>query len=126
LAVYLSGNKNQAGCAADSLAEVYATPTRLPGKQRLSCEQSLLFLDEMRDRLKTIVLDAEEYSSTDAAAEWLLGRMIYDALMARCAIKARVEAIFTWNIDYFRRVGGGREAGADAVEAWVWLISNHD
>ena len=120
LAVYLSGNKNQAGCAADSLAEVYATLTRLPGKQRLSCEQSLPFLDEMRDRLKTIVLDAEEYSSTiaDAAAEWPLGRMIYDALMARCAIKARVEAIFTWNIDYFRRVGGGREAGADGVEAW--------
>jgi predicted nucleic acid-binding protein len=78
LAVYLSGNKNQAGCAAHSLAEVYATLTRLSGKQRLSCEQSLPFLDEMRDRLKTIVLDAEEYSSTiaDAAAEGLLGGML--------------------------------------------------
>jgi hypothetical protein len=57
---------------------------------------------------------------------WMCWAGCYDALMARRAIKARVEAIFTWNIDYFRRVGGGREAGADAVEAWAWLISNHD
>jgi hypothetical protein len=36
---------------------------------------------------------------------WMCWAGCYDALMARCAIKARAEAIFTWNIDYFRRVG---------------------
>jgi len=107
LAVYLAGNKNQAGCAAHSLAEVYATLTRLPGKQRMSCEQSLLFLDEIRDRLKTIVLEGDEYSSAiaDAAAQGVAGGMVYDALIARCALKAHAETIFTWNIDHFRRVG---------------------
>jgi len=41
----------------------------------MSCEQTLLFLDEIRNRLKTIVLDSEEYCSTivDAAAEGIVG-----------------------------------------------------
>jgi predicted nucleic acid-binding protein len=107
LTVYLAANKNQAGCAAHSLAEVYATLTRLPGKQRMSCEQTLLFLDEIKDRLRAIALDSEEYYSAvaDAAAEGVVGGMIYDALIARCAIKAKAETIFTWNVDHFRRVG---------------------
>jgi hypothetical protein len=117
LAVYLSGNKNQAGCAAHSLAEVYATITKLPGKQRLSCAQSLPFLDEMRDRLKTIVLDAEEYSSTDAAAEWLLGGMLRCPHGALCDQSPSRGHLYLEHY-YFRRVGGGREAGTDAVEAW--------
>jgi predicted nucleic acid-binding protein len=107
LAVYLAANKNQAGCAAHSLAEVYATLTRLPGRQRMSCEQTLLFLDEIRNRLKTVVLDSDEYCSAigDAAAEGVVGGTVYDALIARCAIKAHAETIFTWNVDHFRRVG---------------------
>jgi predicted nucleic acid-binding protein len=107
LAVYLAANKSQAGCAAHSLAEVYATLTRLPGKQRMSCEQSLLFLDEIRDRLRTVTLDGDEYSAAiaDAAAEGIMGGMIYDALIARSALKAHAETILTWNLDHFRRVG---------------------
>jgi hypothetical protein len=40
-----------------------------------------------------------------AAAEGIVGGSIYDALIARCAVKARAEIIFTWNIDHFRRLG---------------------
>jgi predicted nucleic acid-binding protein len=107
LPAYLRADKNHAGCAAHSLAEVYATLTRLPGRQRMSCEQTLLFLDEIRDRLKTIVLDSEEYSAAivDAAGEGVAGGMIYDALIGRCALKAHAETILTWNIDHFRRLG---------------------
>jgi predicted nucleic acid-binding protein len=107
LAVYFAANKNQAGCALHSLAEVYATLTRLPGRQRMSCEQALLFLDEIKGRLNTVALDGEEYYSAiaDAAAEGILGGTVYDALIARCALKAKAESILTWNIDHFRRVG---------------------
>jgi predicted nucleic acid-binding protein len=107
LTAYLAANKNQAGCAAHSLAEVYATLTRLPGEQRMSCEQVLLFLDNMRDRLKTIVLDEEEYCSAiaDAAGEGLVGGTVYDALIARCALKAKATTIYTWNLDHFLRLG---------------------
>ncbi len=73
----------------------------------MSCEQSLLFLDEIRDRLRTVTLDGDEYSAAiaDAAAEGIMGGMIYDALIARSALKAHAETILTWNIDHFRRVG---------------------
>jgi predicted nucleic acid-binding protein len=73
----------------------------------MSCEQTLLYIDEVGNRLKTIALDCEEYYSviSDAAAEGIVGGMVYDALIARCALKAGAETIFTWNIDHFRRVG---------------------
>jgi predicted nucleic acid-binding protein len=107
LTVYRSASHNNSGCAAHSLAEVYATLTRLPGPQRMGCEQALLFLDDMRDRLTTITLDNEEYCSAiaDAAAEGVLGGTIYDALIAQCALKAKAAIIFTWNVDHFRRLG---------------------
>jgi hypothetical protein len=34
-----------------------------------------------------------------------VGGAIYDALLAHCALKAKADTIFTWNIDHFRRVG---------------------
>jgi len=107
LAAYLAADKNHAGCAAHSLAEVYATLTRMPGRQRMTCEQAVIFLSEMRDRLKTIALDGDEYSSiiVDAAADGIGGGLIYDALIASCALKANANTIYTWNIDHFRRLG---------------------
>jgi predicted nucleic acid-binding protein len=106
-AAYLSATKNNSSCAAHSLAEVYSTLTRLPGKQRMSCEQALLFVDDIRTRLTAIVLDDDEYYSaiTDAAAEGIIGGTVYDALIARCALKGKAAVIYTWNLDHFRRVG---------------------
>jgi predicted nucleic acid-binding protein len=105
--VYLAADKNNSSCAAHSLAEVYATLTRLPGKQRMTCEQALLFVDSIRERLTTIALDDVEYWSaiTDAAAEGVVGGMVYDALIGRCALKSKATIIYTWNLDHFRRVG---------------------
>lgn len=106
-AAYLAAGKNNSSCAAHSLAEVYATLTRIPGTQRMSCEQALLFVEEIRERLTTIALDDEEYFSAicDAAAEGVAGGTIYDALIARCALKGKATVIYTWNLDHFRRVG---------------------
>jgi predicted nucleic acid-binding protein len=104
---YLASSKNNSSCAAHSLAEVYATLTRLPGKQRMSSEQALLVVDDIRQRLTTIALDENEYYSaiTDAAAEDILGGAIYDALIAQCALKGNATVIYTWNLAHFRRVG---------------------
>jgi hypothetical protein len=33
----------------------------------------------------------------DAAALGIVGRGIYDAMLAHCAIKAQAEAIYSWN-----------------------------
>jgi predicted nucleic acid-binding protein len=99
--------KNQASCGVHSLAEVYSTLTRFPGKHRASAPEAMLFLENIRERLALIALDAEEYwrAIMHSAESGVVGGTIYDALLAHCALKARAETILTWNIDHFRRVG---------------------
>jgi predicted nucleic acid-binding protein len=107
LDVFLRFEKRQACCAAHSLAEVYATLTRMPGKYRVSCEQAMLFLAELRQRLTLVALDKEEYYATieQASALGVMGGTVYDALLARCALKARAETLYTWNVKHFQQLG---------------------
>lgn len=106
-AVYVKSASEHAACAAHSLAEVYATLTRIPGPQRTSPDQALLVLDSIRERLAIVTLDPEEYCSAiaDAVNEGITGGTIYDALIARCALKAKATTIYTWNVEHFRRCG---------------------
>lgn len=107
LVAYVKANRAHACCAAHSLAEVYATLTRMPGVHRAAPDQALLVLDNIRERFTIVALDLEEYCSAiaDAAAEGIVGGTIYDALIARCALKVKATAIYTWNVDHFRRCG---------------------
>jgi len=107
LAAYAKADRAHAFCAAHSLAEVYATITRMPGTHRASPDQALLLLDDIQHHFTAVALDPEEYCSTiaDAAAEGIVGGAIYDALIARCALKVRATTIYTWNVDHFRRCG---------------------
>ena len=107
LDVFLRFGKREACCAAHSLAEVYATLTRMPGKYRVSCEQAMLFLAEIRQRLTLVALDEEEYYTTieQASALGVMGGTVYDALLARCALKARAETLYTWNVKHFQQLG---------------------
>lgn len=106
-AAYLKAHKKDSGCAAHTLAELYATLTRLPGRQRIGCDQALLFLDDIRQRLTIIRLDEEDYGSAiaSAAAQGVIGGTTYDAVLAHCALKANAGTIYTWNLDHFRRLG---------------------
>jgi len=106
LAAYLRADPSQGACAAHSLAEVYATLTAMPGPNRLSTDQVLLVLDDIRERLTIIGLDPDEYRIAigDAAAEEIIGT-VCDALIARCALKSKAAVIYTWNLKHFRRVG---------------------
>ncbi len=107
LAAFRNAEKKTACCAAHSLAEVYATVTRLPGSHRLTGEQALLFLGEIRDRLTLVALEPDEYQTSieDAAAAGITGGTVYDALLATCALKVGAEIIYTWDVGHFRRVG---------------------
>jgi predicted nucleic acid-binding protein len=106
LAAFVAADKKQACCAAHSLAELYSVLTRLPGN-RLSGEQVLLFLEAIEEHLTLITLDSREYYSAirEAAVAGIVGGMLYDALLARCARKAAAEVIYTWNLQHFRRLG---------------------
>jgi predicted nucleic acid-binding protein len=107
LKVFLKAEKNQSYCAGHSLAELYATATRLPGKHRLSGEQVLLFLENVGERLTIVTLAGDEYYAVvkAGAAGYIVGGMIYDAILARCALKAGAEVIYTWNTKHFQRLG---------------------
>lgn len=106
-AAYVKADKKNACCAAHTLAEVYATLTRLPGGQRMAGDQALLFVDQIRERLTIITLDEEDYCSAiaSAVAQGIMGGTIYDALLAKCALKANATTIYTWDLDHFRLLG---------------------
>ena len=107
LKAFVDADKKRDCCAAHSLAEVYSTMTRLPGRHRLSGDQVLLFLENIREHLTLITLTGNEYHATikDAAEAGVIGGTVYDALIARCALKARVEAVYTWNTRHFQQFG---------------------
>jgi predicted nucleic acid-binding protein len=90
-------------CAAHSLAEVYATVTRLPGRHRVASDQAVLFLDEIRSRCSIVGLDCDSYYDviSQAAAGGIVGGAVYDALIAQCAVQARATTLYTWNQRHF-------------------------
>lgn len=104
---FLKFTKPDAGCAAHSFAEVYASLTRMPGEHRMSAAQALLFLGSLNERLAIVALDANEYFSSleRFASLGVIGGTIYDAMLAACALKADAETIYTWNLRHFRRCG---------------------
>jgi predicted nucleic acid-binding protein len=106
-ALFLRLNKKSGCTAAHCLAEVYSVLTGMPGKDRASPDEALLFLADVRERLTLAALDGEEYTRVmeDAAAAGIAGGGIYDAIIGGCAMKAKAEAIYTWNIKHFARLG---------------------
>ena len=51
LELFIQFDKSIGSCGAHSLAEVYSTLTRMPGKHRISGEQAMLFIGSIRERL---------------------------------------------------------------------------
>ncbi len=107
LDAFLKFDRKQAGCGAHGLAEVYASLTRMPGKHRISGEQAMLFLGTMRERLTVIALSVEDYfrGMENFAAAGVVGGTIYDGVLALCALKAKAEAIYTWNLKHYAQLG---------------------
>jgi predicted nucleic acid-binding protein len=100
--------KKSTGCtAAHCLAEFYAVVTGMPGKDRASPDEALLFLRDVVDRLTMVALDENEYFKVleDAAVNAVTGGATYDAIIALCALKSKAQTIYTWNVKHFKRLG---------------------
>jgi predicted nucleic acid-binding protein len=106
LDLFLQLDKRRSWCAAHSLAELYSSLARMPGKHRVSCEHAILFVAEARERLGLVALDEEEYYLVikKASLRGTAGGTIYDALVAACAHKVKVETIYTWNLRHFQQL----------------------
>lgn len=94
-------------CASHNLLEVYSSLTRMPGRFRVSAERAGLFIAGLRERFQAVALTPGEYSSMldHQSAAGITGGAIYDAMIARCAVKAEVETLLTWNLRDFTRFG---------------------
>jgi predicted nucleic acid-binding protein len=107
LDLFIEFDKSTGCCGAHSLAEVYSTLTRMPGKHRISGEQAMLFIGSIRERLSIIALSGDEYADALQASATLgiVGGGIYDAMLAHCAIKSQADAIYTWNARHYNLCG---------------------
>jgi predicted nucleic acid-binding protein len=107
LDLFIQFDKTTGCCAAHTLAEVYSTLTRMPGKHRISGEQAILFIGSIRERLSIIALTGNEYADALQASSALgiVGGGIYDAMLAHCAIKANAETIYSWNARHYALCG---------------------
>ena len=98
--------------SSHTLAELYAVLTTLPVKPRISPSVSWRLLHENIEGVaKTVSLSSTEYKATikKASELGLSGGIIYDALIAKVAEKAKVERLLTFNLKHFRRVWEGRK-----------------
>ena len=88
-------------------SDLYSVLTGMPGKDRASPDEALLFLSDVRERLTTVALDETEYIKAieEAAGGGICGGTSYDAIIGRCALKAKAETIYTWNARHFNRLG---------------------
>jgi len=107
LDVFTRFGKQDASCGAHSLFEVYSALTRMPGKHRIGSDQAMLFVGNIQERLTLVALTADECAKTlrTFAGLGVVGGAIYDALLAGCALKARAETLFTWNMRHYAQLG---------------------
>ncbi len=63
------------------------------------------FIGNIRERLPIIALGGDDYADAlpVSANLGIVGRGIYDALLAHCASKAGAEVIYTWNARHYKR-----------------------
>jgi len=81
--LFIQHCKSTGCCGAHTLAEVYSTLTRMPGKHRISGDQAMLFIGSIRERLAIIALDGEEYA-TALEASAARGIVWVARYMTRC------------------------------------------
>ena len=89
--------------SAHSLVEIYSVLTRLPLPKRLSAADALTTIEANWRDTATIHLTGSEMWATIRQAERLgiVGGRMYDALIARAAVKAGASTLLTWNVRDF-------------------------
>jgi predicted nucleic acid-binding protein len=74
-AAYQQGRREVRCCREHSLAEFYSRFTRAPRKFRLDCNEVLLMIGDILERLSIVTLTADEYvlAIQDAARDGVVG-----------------------------------------------------
>lgn len=91
--------------AAPALIETYSVLTRLPAPHRMSPADALSVVEaNFLRKVKIVALDAAAYGIIlrAAPAAGVSGGRIYDAVIAACAKKEKVQTLLTFNEPHFR------------------------
>ena len=90
-----------------SIAEVYASLTRLPVQPRIHpLEAVRIVTDNILAHFEVVPIGKEDYMealNTVGSGGWS-GAKIYDALLLRCAARCTVERIYTFNLGDFKQL----------------------
>ncbi len=91
--------------AAHSLAEAFSVLTRLPEPHRLRPNDALALIEANWGKTRLVALEAPDYRAALRRCRdvGIGGGAVYDALIAACALKARVRTLVTWDLDGFER-----------------------
>ena len=101
-----SATREDSFCALRTLGEVYAVLTGMPVRPRFTGADGIAVLEQIRAKLTIISLTEEEYfSAIRSVSDTIVGGAVYDALIARCAIKVQADVLLTWNTRDFIRFG---------------------
>ena len=103
--------------SSHSLMELYAVLTSLPLHPRISPDLAhRLILENIGSAIEVVELSATDYRSVldGVKALGLTGGIVYDALIAFAARKAKVDRLLTLNVSDFKRVW---PEGADRIIA---------
>jgi predicted nucleic acid-binding protein len=105
-AAFRSASKEDSFCALRTLGEVYAVLTGLPVRPRITGADGMAVLKQIVARLTIVSLTPDEYvAAIDAVSASIVGGAAYDALIAKCAVKAGADILLTWNVRDFMRFG---------------------
>lgn len=93
--------------SAHSLAESYSVLTGMPRNPRISPATAQKMIDVNLAACRKVTLEIIDYEAVMARVVGLqlAGGIIYDALIAQCALKVEATAILTLNAKHFVRLG---------------------
>jgi len=101
-----SASRADSFCALRTLGEVYAVLTGLPVRPRFTGADGIAVIEQIRTKLTVVSLTEDEYvAAIRSVSGTVVGGAAYDALIARCAIKANADVLLTWNARDFTRFG---------------------
>ena len=85
---------------------MFSVMTRLPPRFRISPSAALHLVEQARDKLSIVSLDAQETFDAlrNFVAHGLSDRMIYDAIILGLDIYFESSEIYTWNKKHFDQV----------------------
>jgi predicted nucleic acid-binding protein len=105
--IRIQDGRDEGFISAHSLAEMYATLTKIPAPLRHTPEQALLSIEEnVVKHFNISSLTGGDYAALirEAALAGIQGGTIYDAILLKTARKAQVERIYTLNLKHFQAV----------------------